>query len=207
MANNLRRTPIQDRAQATVEVILEATARVLVEDGYARLSTNRVAKRAGVSIGTLYQYFGDKDALVASLAERVARAQVSAFVDALQQIDDEPLEQAVHSLVRGIISAKGAEPELGHALARHVPRVGSLDAEQQVLGRLVDTVATALRRRRDLRGLDVGLTAYVLVHAVYGVIQQTNAHRPELMGDEALAETLAELCIRHLRPDRPRQDG
>ncbi|MEM6930940.1 MAG: hypothetical protein AAF602_28655, partial [Myxococcota bacterium] len=67
--------------------------------------------------------------------------------------------------------------------------------------RLVDTVAATLRRRRDVRPMDAGLTSYVLVHAIYGVIQQTTAHRPALLEDDALASTLAELCVRHLRPD------
>lgn len=199
---NNRRTPTQSRARLTVETILEATARVLVEDGYARLSTNRVARRAGVSIGTLYQYFADKDELVAALAERVAKAQVDAFVADLQQIDDQPLDDAVHTLVRGIISAKRVQPELAHALAAtQVPRLGGAHAEQHVLARLVDTVAATLRNRPDVRTIDAGLASYALVHAINGVIQQTIAHRPRLLSDDALADVLVELCVCYLRPD------
>ena len=64
-----RRRPRQARAQATVDAIIQATARVLIEDGYDRASTNRIAQAAGVSIGSLYQYFPSKEALVAALVE------------------------------------------------------------------------------------------------------------------------------------------
>jgi AcrR family transcriptional regulator len=65
-----KRFPKQERARATVDAILEGAARVLVREGYDRASTNRIAEVAGVNIGSLYQYFPNKDALVASLIDR-----------------------------------------------------------------------------------------------------------------------------------------
>ena len=65
-----RKAPSQGRAVATVDAILGATARILVTRGYAALTTNHVAKRAGVSIGTLYEWFPGKEALVAGLIDR-----------------------------------------------------------------------------------------------------------------------------------------
>src|SRR3954466_5834980 len=78
---NPRRRPRQARAQATVEAIVRATARVLVEEGYDRASTNRIAQAAGVSIGSLYQYFPSKEALVAALVE----SHVERMRDSLSQ--------------------------------------------------------------------------------------------------------------------------
>jgi AcrR family transcriptional regulator len=65
-----RKRPSQSRSAATVKAILDATARILVERGYAATSTNAVAERAGVSVGSLYQYFPNKDALIAALHTR-----------------------------------------------------------------------------------------------------------------------------------------
>src|SRR5438270_13603497 len=62
--------PKQTRAKATIEIILEATAQILVEGGYERLPTNHVARRAGVSVGSIYQYFRSKEALVTALVDR-----------------------------------------------------------------------------------------------------------------------------------------
>src|SRR5256885_17137254 len=65
-----RRRPRQERSRETVEAIVEAAAQVFERHGYAAGTTNRIAERAGVSIGSLYQYFPNKDAIVAELARR-----------------------------------------------------------------------------------------------------------------------------------------
>lgn len=62
-----RKQPVQERSRATVEAVLEATLQVLLREGLAGLTTTRVAERAGVSVGTLYQYFPDKQSLVMAL--------------------------------------------------------------------------------------------------------------------------------------------
>ncbi len=81
-AAGTRRTPVQDRSRTTVAIILEAAAQVFSAHGYAA-TTNQIAARAGVSIGTLYQYFADKDALLVSLAERHVEEAREQLGDAL----------------------------------------------------------------------------------------------------------------------------
>src|SRR5215468_1795298 len=80
---NPRRRPRQARAQATVDAIIQATARVLIEDGYDRASTNRIAQAAGVSIGSLYQYFPSKEALVSALVDEHVSRMLSVVERAL----------------------------------------------------------------------------------------------------------------------------
>ncbi|HHO51383.1 MAG TPA: TetR/AcrR family transcriptional regulator [Deltaproteobacteria bacterium] len=198
---NKRRTPIQERARATVEVLLEATAQILVELGYARLSTNRVARRAGVSVGTLYQYFPNKDALVEALAHRVSEGQAEVIITQLQQTHDQSLEVAIRGLIQGIIASKRVEPELAAALASEVPRNGRLDLEQATLRRVCDVASAALRRRSDIRPVDPELASFALVHSIFAVIQRALQARPELIDDDDLGEILAEMCIRYLSPD------
>src|SRR6516165_7192502 len=67
---NPRKLASQERSRLTVEALIEATARILTKDGYDRASTNRIAEAAGVSIGSLYQYFPSKEALVAGVIDR-----------------------------------------------------------------------------------------------------------------------------------------
>src|SRR5216683_2695549 len=69
-----RRTPRQSRALDTVEVIFEATARILQAEGRRGFTTNRIAERAGISIGTLYQYFGNKQAILLAMEERESKS-------------------------------------------------------------------------------------------------------------------------------------
>jgi AcrR family transcriptional regulator len=197
---NLRRTPTQDRAHQTIEVLLEATAQVLVEVGYARLSTNRVAKRAGVSVGTLYQYFADKESLIEALGQRVAERQLAVIAEQLAQSAGASLEDAVRGLIQGVVEAKRVEPELSQALAREVPRRGQLDHERRTLQRLTEVVSAAMRRRSDIRPLNAEVAAFTLVHSTFAVIQGALGGRPELLADDELTDSLVELCLRYLRP-------
>ena len=102
---NPRRRPRQARAQATVEAIVKATSRVLIEEGYDRASTNRIAHAAGVSIGSLYQYFPSKEALVA------CRRQLFSVDDRLRLHDvDRAVFMLVHAIPSVVRAAIQADP-------------------------------------------------------------------------------------------------
>jgi AcrR family transcriptional regulator len=76
-----RKLPLQERSTFTVEAITEATIQVLLSHGTDRLTTTRVAERAGVSVGTLYQYYPNKHSLMCALLER-KHDSVSAAIEA-----------------------------------------------------------------------------------------------------------------------------
>src|SRR5690349_2213196 len=102
-----RRIPRQARATETVETILEGAAQVLEAGGLAAFTTNAVAERAGVSIGTLYQYFADKDALVQAIAERELKVTLGKVAESLRNHSAlEPAERA-RGVVRAIVNAFG----------------------------------------------------------------------------------------------------
>ena len=100
-----RRIPRQARAEETVSAILEGAAQVLEAGGLAGFTTNAVAERAGVSIGTLYQYFSDKGALLHALAEREVRVTIVSVTKALRGESAAPLEERVRAVVRAIVNA------------------------------------------------------------------------------------------------------
>jgi len=102
-----RRIPRQDRAEETVAAILEAAAQILEAGGLAAFTTNAVAERAGVSIGTLYQYFANKAALIRALGERETRATFKSVVAALQNDLEASEEEKVRAVVRTVINAFG----------------------------------------------------------------------------------------------------
>src|SRR5262245_8703810 len=95
-----RRKPTQERAQDTVEVILEATVRVMAGAGYARANTNRIAAVAGVSIGTLYRYFPCKDALVAALYQRHADETLARIATTIDAMRNAPLAVALRAVIQ-----------------------------------------------------------------------------------------------------------
>ena len=101
----MRKSPTQARAEHTVDAILEAAAQILQSDGEERLNTNRIAERAGFSIGTLYQYFADKEAIVAALAERERDKVLASIVKALHTIDSGDFEGVVREIVRTLVGS------------------------------------------------------------------------------------------------------
>jgi AcrR family transcriptional regulator len=106
VSENMRKSPTQARAEHTVDAILEAAAQILQSDGEEKLNTNRIAARAGFSIGTLYQYFADKEAIIAALAERERDKMLSTIVKALNNIEPGDFENAVRGIVRTLVGSK-----------------------------------------------------------------------------------------------------
>lgn len=114
-----RRNPRQARAQATVEAIQQATLQILEAEGLARLTTNRIAERAGVSIGTLYQYFADRDAILAAIGQREAELIRQKITDILLAA---PQSDTVRVIVQTVMQGLQGSPEtrsiIGDALIR-----------------------------------------------------------------------------------------
>lgn len=154
------RTARQSRSKATVEAILEAGARILSRSGWAGLSTNAVAAQAGVSVGSLYEYFADKQAIVDALLDRhlddAEQALKSAAAEAVQLAGPPDIARA---LVAGYAAVHAGDPGLHRALssqvpisARHRARVLALrdQAVQLVTHSLHDQIADAAIAARIL---------------------------------------------------------
>ena len=123
---NPRKSASQERSRATVEALLDATARVLTREGYDRASTNRIAATAGVSVGSLYQYFPNKEALVAALVARHNREMLDLLRGALKEVASLDLATAIAKLVRAAVDAHRVDPALHRVFDEQVPRMGQL---------------------------------------------------------------------------------
>src|SRR5258708_9108280 len=116
LQTNPRKLASQERSRFTVDALLEATARILVKEGFDRASTNRIAEAARVSIGSLYQYFPSKEALVAALAERHMEEMLTEFNASLERLMRLPLEQATREMVEIMLRAHAVDPALHQVL-------------------------------------------------------------------------------------------
>jgi AcrR family transcriptional regulator len=123
---NPRKHASQGPSRATVDALIEATARILVWEGFDKASTNRIAETAGVSIGSLYQYYPRKEALVAAVIDRHNRQLMQIIRAALAEVVAEPVETAVRRLVAAAIDAHRLDPKLHRVLAEQIPRTGQL---------------------------------------------------------------------------------
>jgi AcrR family transcriptional regulator len=115
-----RKKPRQARATATLDAIFEATIQVLVADGPRRLTTTRVAERAGVSVGTMYQYFPHKHALFYALNERYLDVLAEKVESACRAQHGASIDQMVETLVTTYWNAKTERAEVTRALCRSV---------------------------------------------------------------------------------------
>src|SRR5580700_9206743 len=120
-----RKAPGQARSQETVAVILEASARILESDGVRGFNTNTIAARAGVSIGSLYQYFPNKDSIVLALIGSFENAIHDTVVKAVHDGKGKRLESRLRLVVRALVSVHYYRPQLNRVLESEEERLGS----------------------------------------------------------------------------------
>jgi AcrR family transcriptional regulator len=193
-----RKRPRQDRSRVTVDLILEATARVLLKHGFDGLTTNAVAEAAGVSIGSLYQYFPNKEALVAALIERHIEEMNALVLSELTRVAQLPMAQAVRAVIELTFRAHHVEPELHRVLTEQVPRVGRmarLKELDQIGHRMIAGMLAA--RRAELAIHDPELSAFLLVTAI-----EANCHSamfsPQHLQNPRLVDEATALVTRYL---------
>lgn len=191
-----RKQASQERSRTTVEALVEATARILVRDGFDKASTNRIGQEAGVSIGSLYQYFPSKEALVVALIERHNRQLMAVVYAALDEVENAPLQTGVRRLVAAAIAAHRLDPKLHRVLAEQIPRTGALEDVEGFNREAYDLFRAYLERKRaEVRPLDLDLAAFVCITSIEAVTHNAVLHRPEMLADDA-AETLVDEAAR-----------
>jgi AcrR family transcriptional regulator len=193
-----RKRPRQARSKATVEAILEATAGILVKLGYEKATTNRIADAAGVSVGSLYQYFPNKQALVAALIDRHAEAMMSVMEAKLSDGARVPLPEAARDIVDAMIDAHRINPRLHKVLMEQVPSIGRMRRLREMSRRVESMVRTSLEARaHEIRRENLTLTAFVLVQAVESLTHVAVLERPDYLGEELKVE-ITDLIVRYL---------
>jgi AcrR family transcriptional regulator len=187
-----------------VDSIVEATARVLVRDGYDALSTNRVAREAGVSVGSLYQYFPGKEALVAAVMERHASRMQEDIAARMQRARPAATaEEVATEMIRAMLAAQQAEPRLHRVLVEQVPRIGALRRLHELFGNYERLVEAWLEENRDrIEVRDARMAAFVLVAAVEGLVNRAALDRPELVASGKLEEQILRLVLAYVVPGR-----
>jgi AcrR family transcriptional regulator len=194
-----RKEPKQQRSKETVDVILSATARVLVKEGFDRASTNRIAETAGVSIGSLYQYFPSKEALVAALIERHMERMSATLEAQMQEVAEAPLPVAVRRMVAFMFDAHAVDPALHHVLNEQVPRVGRLHRMHEIEERMHAMTRAYLERKRDeVRPADLDVAAFIAVQTIEALTHATTSPHSPKFERERLVDEVSELVLRYL---------
>ncbi len=201
-----RKKPNQDRAKATVEAILTATARVLIKDGYDGASTNRIAAAAGVSIGSLYQYFPSKEALVGTLLDRHMAEMVAVFEETVQRVAGAPLDVATCELVKAMIHAHAIDPKLHKIFAEQLPRHGRLQRIGEIESYVADRLRVYLEMHRDsIRPKNLDLAVFLLVQLVESAGHGTILGSRHQFDADELAREVSDICLAYLVGPAPRR--
>lgn len=198
-----KKVATQARSRATVDALIEATARILVREGFDKASTNHIAEVAGVSVGSLYQYFPGKEALVAAVMERHQQDITHTVRGGLADLFALPVEQAMRELVAIAVKAHRVDPALHRVLAEQIPRVGKLENLGNFNRENFALFRTYLERHRDeLPVRDLDLATFVCVTSIEALTHNAVLHYSAVLSDqakEALVEEGARLVTGYLK--------
>jgi AcrR family transcriptional regulator len=194
-----RKLPRQRRSAETVDRILDAAARIFDERGYGSATTNHVAEAAAVSIGSLYQYFPNKDALLVALAERHIDAVAGQFGERLARLrlDQPPLDATVRSLVDLTVELNDTS-RLHAILFTECPRTPALEERLRRFSDLLTTEVTWHLDRTGSGGADATLRARLVIAAVDAAVHQVILARSPGSDREVAADELVALTVHGL---------
>ena len=190
-----RRKPFQERARFTVAAILQAAAEVIDDVGWAHASTNRIAERAGVSIGSLYQYFANKEEILATLVDE-HRKDVHVVVGlALDRLEDPavPIEDAFRSLFAELIQMHRDDPVLARVLATEVPHHHGGNDHGAKSDHLVRWLQRVLEERPDVRVLDTTAASYVVATSIEALTRWLVHEAPDSVDKSAAVEEMVKM--------------
>lgn len=194
-----RKLPQQDRSRTTVEAILEATTHILTEEGYDKANTNRIAERAGLSIGSLYQYFPNKESLMAALMDQHSN-EIAALVESkLQNLFNVPPEVAIPELIRAVIAAHAINPCLHQVLSEEIPRSERPQQTQTADERIAELLRTYLTRWRDrIYPQNLDMTVFILSRTVESLCHSAVIEHPSFVSNTQFEQEVSNLLLLYL---------
>ncbi len=170
-----------------------------MKQGYESLSTNGVAAAAGVSIGSLYQYFPNKEALVSALIDHHIEQMNAAIVTELARVAELPMHEAARCVIELTVRAHSVDPALHRVLTEQVPRVGKLAKlreADEICHRMVAGLLAA--RQAELAIRDADLAAFILVSTIESIVHRAALLYPDRLRDPRLIDEATLVVTRYL---------
>lgn len=196
-----KKRPLQPRAKATVTAMLDAAARILAREGYDGVTTNHVAEAAGVSIGSLYEYFPNKQSIIAAALARELRQiadEVKGSMRTALALPDQP-RGGIDHWMRGMMASLDRRSRLLRVAMREVPFFWDIP-EARNLSETLQHIAQEGRRKseRVLHFDDPEADTYLLMTMCWAAILQTVLYRPAHLSRERLTRTLVDMVTKLL---------
>lgn len=193
-----RKRPRQARSAVTLDAIFEATIQVLLAEGLHRLTTTRVAERAGVSVGTMYQYFPHKQALLYALNERYLDIVAEKIEVACEANYGASIAQMAEALVMAYWEAKTERSDVTRALYRSAVELDN-EALIKAFARRVDIATTAmLESAPDVSYSDLPLVNTTLLAVIFGTVRNVFERNLPASMQTNVREELTRMCLAYL---------
>jgi AcrR family transcriptional regulator len=199
-----RKIPVQARSAASVNAILEATIQVLLDVGKERLTTTRVASRAGVSVGTLYQYFPNKSALLQAVLRRHLDDVAGTVAAVCREQKGQSLSQMATALVTAFLTAKMRNAKTSVALYTASDDVDGAKIVRQMAIHSNREITEMLKTAPEQLATDPGLVASMLQSAMFGVSRRMLESGSPEKQFETLRHELIILACAYLKACSPR---
>ncbi|MCB9558725.1 MAG: TetR/AcrR family transcriptional regulator [Deltaproteobacteria bacterium] len=193
-----RRRPKQARARATVDAILEGAKIAIASYGFLRATTHKIASVAGISVGTLYQYFPDKQAVFGNLLDHLSDALLTGLKDAAAEPSLESIEEIATAVLRTYVGALRDNREAVVQLLHQRPLLEGPEKLRRRHALQHAFIERALDARARLE-VDHDFAAYLLLKAVWAVALNVVEERPEALDDGRLERELVRLVTAYLR--------
>ncbi len=196
-----RKLPRQARSKATVDAILEAAAQVFCQLGYSGGTTDKIAARAGVSIGSLYQYFPNKDSLLIDLAKSHMNEGFAIIYSVLKEESANPsgLKQMIEKFVDALVSLHQRAPELHRVLFNEAPLPSSFLREKEKREQAFsEQIKNHLTTYSEVNQADLTVVSYMLVQVTEGLIHSFILFPPSGISADKMREELVKMLHGYL---------
>jgi AcrR family transcriptional regulator len=199
MHKEARKRPQQARSRATVTIILDATIRILDREGADAATTTRVAEVAGISIGSLYQYFSDRDAILDALQDREFERAMEMMERLLAIGTRASAREVAREVVQGLLALYAAAPGLHRVLALEGVRVTPAERVKAFDMRVIAVIRSFLAVSSwSVRRKNVDAAAFVVFQSVRATLLSRMLEAPPGLDDETVTEELTDLVHRYL---------
>lgn len=194
-----RKSPVQARSTATIEVLHEATIQVLFKEGIVKCNTTRIAERAGVSVGSIYQYYPNRDSLLAAVLQRHLDSVAEKIEELCLKYEKTSIRTLISALVDEIILAKLSNSEESKALYAISGERGGLDLSKRMNDRMLAAISNLLESASDIEFDDSQIVAEFVLGAIMGLIRRVLENQVTDKVEQVLESHLKLMVVAYLQ--------
>ncbi len=192
------KSPTQERSRQTVATILEACSRLLITEGFYSITTDKIAKEAKVSIGSLYQFFGNKESVVQAVVKNLMEDDKRFVSEKMRSISPLPAEQRVRAMIELAFEVGRRDSELRAKLTTIQYYVADASYVSESIRFFQEVVQYNLPA---IPGRDMNKVAYVMVNALIGMANTMSIDKPDYINDPAIVSEMTALLYKFLDID------